>query len=63
MLLKNSTLENIADEIDPDRLRPVDTKGTRGDASKIKELGWEYTIPFEQSLVDLLEYWRDRLSK
>ncbi len=63
MLLKNSVVTDIKDEIDLDRLRPVDTKGTRGDASKIKALGWEYTIPFEQSLIDLLEYWRARLKK
>ncbi len=63
MLVKNSTATDIKDEIDPDRLRPMDTKGTRGDASKIRALGWEYTIPFEQSLIDLLEYWRVRLKK
>ncbi len=63
LLLKNSTLKDIKDEIDPARLRPTDTHGTRGDASKIKALGWEYTIPFEQSLVELIKYWRLRLKK
>ena len=47
---------------DPDRLRPSDVMVLQGDGSKIqRELGWEPTIPLQQSLADLLDYWRDRL--
>lgn len=62
-LIRNSKVQDIKDEIDPDRMRPIDTKGTIGDASKIKQLGWEHTVSFEQSMIDLLEYWRSRLTK
>jgi GDP-4-dehydro-6-deoxy-D-mannose reductase len=63
ILLKNSSLKDIKDEIDPDRMRPVDTKGTLGNATKIKQLGWEHTVPFETSMIELLDYWRSRLTK
>lgn len=62
-LILHSALPSIKDEIDPERMRPVDTKGTVGDCSKLKQLGWERTVPFETSMVELLEYWRSRLSK
>lgn len=62
-LIGYSKVPGIRDEIDPDRLRPIDTKGTIGNASKIKQLGWKHTVPFEQSMMELLEYWRDRLNK
>jgi len=63
ILLKNSTAKNITDEIDPERMRPVDTKGTVGDVAKLKQLGWTAEVPFEQSMVELLNYWRSRLAK
>lgn len=60
-LIKNSTVNGIKDEIDPARLRPVDTKTMKGDASKAAALGWKPKISFEQSLIDLLNYWRKKL--
>ena len=49
-------------EVDPDRLRPSDVEILIGDASKFKaDTGWEPCIPFEQTLNDLLEYWRQTL--
>ena len=62
-LISYSKVAGIKDEIDPDRLRPIDTKGTIGNASKIKQLGWGTTVSFETSMLELLEYWRTRLSK
>ena len=51
-------------EVDPDRLRPSDVEILIGDASKFKaDTGWEPRIPFEQTLNDLLEYWRKTLSQ
>lgn len=51
-------------EIDPARLRPSDVEILIGDASKFKgDTGWEPQIPFEQTLTDLLEYWRDRIAR
>jgi GDP-4-dehydro-6-deoxy-D-mannose reductase len=49
-------------EVDPDRLRPSDVEILIGDASKFKaDTGWEPRIPFEQTLNDLLDYWRKTL--
>ena len=46
---------------DPARLRPSDVPILLGDYSKFaKVTGWEPTIPFEQTLADMLEYWRGR---
>ena len=49
-------------EVDQDRLRPSDVPVLLSDSSKFKKLtGWEPQIPFNQSLQDLLEYWRERV--
>lgn len=62
ILLDNSTKKEIKTEIDPARFRPVDTATMQGDFGKAKDmLGWKPEIPLEQSLTDLLNYWRDRL--
>ncbi len=46
---------------DPARLRPSDVPVLQGDASKFQQAtGWEPSIPFEQTLRDMLEYWRAR---
>ncbi|MEK7315983.1 MAG: GDP-mannose 4,6-dehydratase, partial [Candidatus Eisenbacteria bacterium] len=46
---------------DPTRLRPSDVPVLLGDASKFKKAtGWEPVIPFEQTLKDMLAYWRER---
>ncbi|MDD5530269.1 MAG: GDP-mannose 4,6-dehydratase [bacterium] len=44
---------------DPARLRPSDVPILIGDATKFKKLtGWEPLIPFEQTLKDILDFWR-----
>jgi GDP-4-dehydro-6-deoxy-D-mannose reductase len=49
-------------EVDPSRLRPSDVPRLEGDASKLREAtGWKPQIPFEQTLSDLIEYWRVQL--
>ncbi len=49
-------------EVDPERLRPSDVEVLIGDASKFRAAtGWEPRIPLEQTLRDLLAYWRSRL--
>jgi GDP-4-dehydro-6-deoxy-D-mannose reductase len=46
---------------DPARMRPSDVPLLVGDASRFRaDTGWEPTIPFEQTLRDLLEYWREQ---
>ncbi|MBI2128984.1 GDP-mannose 4,6-dehydratase [Candidatus Woesearchaeota archaeon] len=47
---------------DPSRMRPSDVMILIGDNSKfVKQTGWEQTIEFEQTLKDLLDYWRERV--
>jgi len=49
-------------EVDPARLRPSDVEILIGDSGKFRaDTGWEPRIPFEQTLRDLLQYWRRRL--
>jgi GDP-4-dehydro-6-deoxy-D-mannose reductase len=46
-------------EYDPARLRPSDNPIIAGDRTRISaETGWEPRIPIQQTLDDLLEYWR-----
>jgi GDP-4-dehydro-6-deoxy-D-mannose reductase len=49
-------------QVDPRKLRPSDISRLCGDFSKLsRATGWEPAIPLEQTLVDLLEYWREKL--
>jgi GDP-4-dehydro-6-deoxy-D-mannose reductase len=50
-------------EQDPARMRPSDTPEIRCDASKLQAVtSWEPTIPLEQSLRDVLDDWRVRIT-
>jgi GDPmannose 4,6-dehydratase len=45
---------------DDQRLRPIDADLQVPDSSKFrKQTGWEPQIPFEQTMADLLDYWRE----
>ena len=45
-------------------LRPVDVAEIRGDASKLRgATGWRPEVPLEQTLDDLLDYWRCRTAE
>jgi GDP-4-dehydro-6-deoxy-D-mannose reductase len=59
--LLSMTTAKVKVEQDPARMRPSDVPVLLGDASKFhKATGWKPEIPFEQTLRDLLEYWRAR---
>ncbi len=48
----------------PKKLRKTDEDIILGDNSKIKkELGWEVSTPFEETLKDMYEYWLDLYKK
>ncbi len=48
---------------DPSRLRPSDVELLLGDYSKFaKETGWKPEIPFEKTLKDSVDYWREKIS-
>lgn len=49
-------------EPDPERMRPSDIPLVVCDCSKLRACtGWTPTIPFEQSLADVLAYWRSEM--
>jgi GDP-4-dehydro-6-deoxy-D-mannose reductase len=49
----------VSIRVDPARFRPSDLPLVEGDPTRIREeLGWAPEIPLEQTLDDLLEYWR-----
>lgn len=50
-------------EVDPARIRPSDTPTLYCDTTKFHtQTGWTPTIPLEQSLRDILEYWRAQIT-
>ena len=62
MLLASSRIA-VRVETDPARLRPSDVEVLIGDYSKFHaDTGWEPRIPFERTLGDLLDYWRERVA-
>ncbi|MFA6310330.1 MAG: GDP-mannose 4,6-dehydratase [Sterolibacterium sp.] len=62
-LLSLSTRKDIQVEVDPARLRPIDADLQVPDTSKFhRQTGWEPRIPFEQTMADLLDYWRSRIA-
>ena len=61
-LLAQSTVRGIKVKTDPARFRPSDVMVLEGDPSKIeKATGWRVEIPFERTLAELLDYWRERV--
>lgn len=63
MLLDMSSLA-VKVEQDPERMRPSDVPVLEGSPARFHAAtGWEPRIPFEQTLRDILDYWRDRLAK
>ena len=62
-LLSLSTVKDIKIEVDKDRLRPIDADLQVPDTNKFtSHTGWEPEIPFEKTMSDLLEYWRNRVN-
>jgi GDP-mannose 4,6-dehydratase len=60
MLLKLSTVKNIDVKVDPARLRPSDVTLQIPCIDKFTAAtGWTPQIKFEQTLKDLLNYWRN----
>jgi GDP-mannose 4,6-dehydratase len=60
----SSSSKKITIQEDPSRLRPIDADLQIPDLKKFKNrIPWEPEYPFEQTMLDLLNYWRDRISK
>tara|TARA_R100000027_G_scaffold61821_1_gene53481 strand:- start:249 stop:1256 length:1008 start_codon:yes stop_codon:yes gene_type:complete len=63
-LMSLSTRKDIKVVIDPDRLRPIDADLQVPDTTKFKNhTGWEPEITFEETMIDLLNYWRKMISQ
>ncbi len=63
-LIGLSSRDDIAVEVDPERLRPIDADLQIPDTSKFHEhTGWEPEIPFMTTMRDLLDYWRARIAR
>jgi len=56
--------DQISIEVDPERLRPIDADLQVPDTTKFeKHTGWKPEVSFEQTMKDLLDYWRERVSQ
>ena len=63
-LISISSSKDIKIEVDPDRLRPIDADLQVPNTSKFSShTGWKPKISFEKTMRDLLQYWRDKISK
>jgi len=61
-LLSMSTVRDISVVTDPERLRPIDADLQIPNTAKFNAMtGWQPEITFEQTMKDLLQYWRDRV--
>ena len=63
-LLSKSKIKNIIVEEDPDRIRPIDADLQIPDCSKFSaEIDWQRKYSFEDTMIDLLDYWREKINK
>lgn len=63
-LISFSARDDIAVQVDSERLRPIDADLQIPDTSKFHaHTGWEPEIPFETTMRDLLDYWRARIAR
>ena len=63
-ILEALNVHNYPTEVDPDRLRPVDADLQIPDVSKfVNHTGWKAEILFEETMGDLLNYWRVQVKK
>jgi GDP-4-dehydro-6-deoxy-D-mannose reductase len=61
ILLSHSDVK-IAKEQDPSRMRPSDVQLLWANVDKFtKATDWQPMIPFDQTMADLLDYWRERV--
>jgi GDP-4-dehydro-6-deoxy-D-mannose reductase len=62
LLISLSKVKKIKIVQDPSRMRPSDVPILQGDFTKFHErTGWKPEIPFEKTMKDLLDYWRNKV--
>ena len=63
-LLSISTVRGIKVETEKERLRPIDADLQVPDITKFSNhTGWQPEVPFNKTMQDLLEYWREQVNK
>lgn len=61
-MLQKLTNTKVELRSDADRIRPIDTPKFEADTTKITaDTGWQAEIPLEQTVEDMLNYWRQRM--
>jgi len=64
LISMSNAKSKIKVEVDQERLRPIDADLQVPNTLKFKNhTGWEPSIPFEKTMLDLLNYWRERILK
>lgn len=64
-LLSLSSMKDAISVVeDPERLRPIDADLQVPDTAKFRKYtGWEPKIPYTKTIMDLLNYWREEVSR
>ena len=63
-LLKQSKVKNISIKVDKERLRPIDADLQIPNTKKFRHhTKWKPVYKFENTMIDLLNYWRDKLNQ
>lgn len=64
-LISMSTMKNQISVVeDPERLRPIDADLQVPDCTKfINHTGWKPEIPYQKTMEDLLNYWREKVAR
>jgi GDP-D-mannose dehydratase len=63
-LLSISKVKNIEIQVEESRLRPIDADLQIPNTNKFRNhTGWKPEIKFETTMLDLLEYWREKVKK
>lgn len=61
-LIISKSTSKIEIKIDPNKIRPVDVPIIEADITKINQAtGWKPEIPLEQTILETLNYWRERV--
>ena len=62
-LISLSNKNNISVKVDKNRLRPIDADLQIPDTTKFKKhTGWKPKISFNKTMIDLLNYWRNKVN-
>ena len=62
-IFRKQSNHTISEEDDPSKIRPIDDPIRIGSPEKIKKLGWEPSYHIEDTLINILQFWRSDLSK